>query len=134
MAKITKGVLVRTSKKTIILSQVDDHQTLMAKLAKLVGQKITSADEFDSMKALQALALQYAELKSVEMGGKVRAFATEDGLIEFAGDNLPVHRQLRNVYRNGFCMRDSISASRARRYIYNRGCIGQSVAWDPMGA
>lgn len=79
----------------------------------------------------QALAEDYARLKSVELGGAVWAHHTGRA-IEVRGEGLPYHPQHPQKHEHGWSLLDRKSVAHCRAYLDNRGCMGQWVAYEPQ--
>lgn len=77
----------------------------------------------------QALADAYAQLKGVELGGKL--WATHNGKrIEVRGEGLPFHPQHPWKSQRGWSLLDRQTVAHCREYLANRGCMGQWVAYE----
>lgn len=77
-----------------------------------------------------ALAKAYAELKSKELGGHVWAFY-EGRRIVIRGEGLPVHPQY-PLPLKGWSLLAYKTPTECREYLANRGCMGQTVAYEPQ--
>lgn len=78
----------------------------------------------------QALADAYAKLLSVELGGPVWA-VFEGRRVVVRGEGLPVHPQYPVRLPNGWSLGDRKTPTHCRKYLENRGCMEQWVAYDP---